>query len=73
MRFFDFVEKFFEPYGWPTWLRRGFLLTLPISLPIYLIITIGIMGVLVLGLPIFFIIGWFVDMWSSTEVKGNRK
>ena len=32
----EFITLIGEPREWPTWLRRLFLLTLPVSLPLWL-------------------------------------
>lgn len=50
-------RPFFSPFSWPRWLRIAFVVTLPISGPLWFIGmtagTIGYMAVIILGAVIF--------------------
>lgn len=53
------------PSCWPKTARRAFLLTLPVSGPLYLASWIAVLAlalvVVIIGTPI----GWAVDLWSE--------
>lgn len=57
--------EWFNPMSWPTWARRTFLLTLPISGPLYAIIVVGFaMLIVICGLAaIPFSI--FIEVWRG--------
>lgn len=46
--FADYVFPILEPHGWPLWVRRAFLLTLPVSGPVWFLLCVALLvGVLV--------------------------
>lgn len=71
-----FGDVFASPRRWSVLWRRVFLLTLPISVPLYLIACAAYLLVLFLGVMAFFafalvvglsaqIIFWITNMWSK--------
>lgn len=46
-----FFDRISNVYSWPLWMRRTFLLTLPVSAPIWLLVaTAGFTGLMAVGL-----------------------
>lgn len=45
-----FTREWWEPAAWPRWARFAFILTLPISVPLYAMIVLAVMIVIAMGI-----------------------
>lgn len=66
----DALATLCSPRSWPTWVRRVWLLTLPISGPLYFIFTVTLcIAIYVVFKPLLAACDfwdWMVKMWDPT-------
>jgi hypothetical protein len=65
----DYSELILDgPWTWPRTARRIFLVTLPISLPMWLFVFVAILTIICVGIPLLMFSGVFrliKDMWNN--------
>ena len=61
----DLWLRVVTPLSWSVWLRRLFVITLPVSAPIYLVIIIGLLALLLIAA----ITGPIAEFWSAPQQR----
>jgi hypothetical protein len=69
----DGLDKFMSPSTWSRSWRRGFLITLPISGPLYLLAAGSILTIAVVIVALHTLFGgpidWVIGMWSEGDTR----
>lgn len=73
MSFETFADNLTSPIAWPFWLRRGFCLTLPISVPIYGLILALFIASITLALPLLYLYEELPWLWKKDNNKRREQ
>lgn len=66
--FFWDERPFYSPFAWPRWGRIAFLVTLPVSGPLWCVaVAAGWIGTALFMLMIFVLMGPFFALWEFAE------
>ena len=66
-KLFDFCEVLDKPKKWPRLLRRIFILTLPIAVPLWFILWIIHVVILIIVALASGLLCWAIELWSDPK------